>query len=93
MIAGVLYKEKEKTVQEVLKECQHGGYIVKIINKLKQHSNDCIKLLQITKLIDPDYISSKLLSKLKWKTTYKAATQKLAEYNLLTPVNPKIRQK
>jgi tetratricopeptide (TPR) repeat protein len=88
MIAGVLYKEKEKTVEEVLKECQHGGYIVKIINQLKQHSIDCIKLLQITTLIDPDYISSKLLSKLKWQITYKDAIQKLAEYNILTPVNP-----
>jgi tetratricopeptide (TPR) repeat protein len=64
------------------------GYTVKIINKIKQHSNDCIKLLQITTLIDPDYISSKLLSKLKWQITYKDAIQKLAEYNILTPVNP-----
>jgi energy-coupling factor transporter ATP-binding protein EcfA2 len=87
MIAGVLDKEKEKTVEEVLKECKHEGYIAKIINKLKQQY-DCIKLLEITTLIDPDYISSKLLSKLKWKTTYKDAIQKLAEYNLLTPVYP-----
>jgi hypothetical protein len=88
MIACVLDKDKEKTVEEVLKECKHGGYIVNIINKLKQHSIDCIKLLQITTLIDPDYISSKLLKKLQWKTTYKDAIQKFAEYNLLTPVNP-----
>ncbi len=88
MKASLLDKENEKTVEEVLKECKHGGYIVKIINKLIQHSNDCIKLLQITTLIDPDYISSKLLSKLKWKTSYKDAIQKLAGYNLLTPIYP-----
>jgi tetratricopeptide (TPR) repeat protein len=88
MIAGLLDKDREKTVKEVLKECKHGGYIVRIIKKLKQYPNDCIKLLQITTLIDPDYISSKLLSKLKWRKTYKDAIQKLAEYNLLTPVYP-----
>jgi tetratricopeptide (TPR) repeat protein len=88
MIAGVLDKEKEKTVEEVLIECKNKGYTVNIINKLKQYSNDCIKLIKITTLIDPDYISSKLLSKLKWKKTYKDAIQKLAEYNLLTPVYP-----
>jgi tetratricopeptide (TPR) repeat protein len=88
MIAGVLDKEREKTVKEVLIECKNKGYIENIINKLKQHSNDCIKLLKITTLIDPDYISSKLLRKLKWEITYKDAIQKLADYYLLTPVNP-----
>jgi tetratricopeptide (TPR) repeat protein len=88
MIAGVLDKEREKTVEEVLIEFKNKGYIENIINKLKQHSNDCIKLLQITTLIDPDYISSKLLRKLKWEITYKDAIQKLADYYLLTPVNP-----
>ena len=41
MIAGVLDKEQEKTVDEVLNECKNEGYVVNIINKVKQHSNDC----------------------------------------------------
>ena len=84
MMASLLADDKEKTVEE----CKHGGYIVNIINKVKLQSIDCVKLLQITTLIDPDYISLKLLSKLKWEISYRDAIQKLSDFNLLTPVYP-----
>ena len=39
-------------------------------------------------MIDPDYISLKLLSKLKWQKSCRDAIQKLSDFNLLTPVYP-----
>ena len=87
MIAGVLNENHEKTVEEVLIECRHGGYAVKIIDELLfAESKDSIKILMIATLIDPDYISFELLKQLKWEKPIKDAIQKLSNFNLLTRV-------
>ena len=84
MVAGVLNQEFEKTVEDILSECRFDGYVVKIISQLE--SKDCIKLLNVATLIDPDYISFEFVKQIKWEESIKEAIQKLSNFNLLTRV-------
>ena len=87
MIAGVLNQKFEKTVEEVLNECRHGGYTAKIIDELYfAKSKDSIKIVMIATLIDPDYISFEIINNFKWEKPIKEGIQKLSNFNLLARV-------
>ena len=87
LIVGLLNENKEKTIEEVFKECRDRAYIKEIIGKIKIEWKDCIKLLQIATLIDPDYVSIQFLEKFRWEMPLEESLQKLSNFNLLTRVN------
>ena len=87
LIVGLLNENKEMAIEEAFKECRTEAYIIKIIDSIKLEWKDCIKLLKIATLIDPDYISVQFLKKFKLIKPLNESLQKLSNFNLLTRVN------